>query len=97
MLALLMIGFASRPSVSAALTDGHVLLHPFDIVAVASIEDTATDYGHVSFTKCVSLGVLPSGWVVTPPPKALVPTTPTTASRPVNPVYSILRPPRFAA
>ena len=94
MMTLLMIGFAARPTVSAALTDGHVLTHPFEMATVVSIEDTSEGDGHVTFTKCVSLGVLPSGWTVTAPPKALVATVPTVSSQPVDQVYSILRPPR---
>lgn len=97
MLTLLMIGFAARPTVSAALTDGHVLMHPFAMTSVVSLEDTSEGDGHVTVTKCVSLGVLPCGWTVTAPPNALVATVPAASSQPVDQVYSILRPPRTLA
>lgn len=101
MLALLLVGFASRPTVSAALTDGHVLLHPFASVLVAdiapSVDDASDDPHTLTITKCVSLGVLPCASVLAEPQKDQTATRLTSHAGPAKPVYDILRPPISAA
>lgn len=101
MLALLMLGFASRPTVSSALTDGRVLMHPFASASIdhsGPIVDQAMDeQDEINVTKCVSLGVLPCGWSVAGAPKTRADTQAPVLTTRVHRSYSILRPPRLEA
>lgn len=97
MLALLMVGFAARPSVSAALTNGSVLTHPFAAVIVVAEHPTldapSDGEGALSFQKCASLGILPMSLPCMERQRHLLPAVATDAVRPAGRIYWILRPP----
>lgn len=101
---LLLVGFAGRPTVATAMTDGHfisgatlsmILQQPhFDIPVLTSLENGVDlDEPHCSPAKCIA-GVLPPPGPAIPrlPTAQAVQTTVSTIS--LKLAYARLRPPR---
>lgn len=99
MIALLLMGFASRPSVVAALSSGHVLIE----VAAESVnlgavtEEVQAAPGsdiRITVAKCVPLGILPCSLAVPAQVRASVSAPFIVARAPPDYAYRFLRPPR---
>jgi len=98
MLVLLLVGFAARPTVSAALTSGQVMLHPIEVASgfaqATQASAKSAPEGQATFTHCASLGILPDGWLVMARLSGSVIVQQATSSTPVSRLYGLLRPPQ---
>ncbi|MET3899535.1 hypothetical protein ABIB57_003490 [Devosia sp. UYZn731] len=101
LLALFLVGFASRPTVSAALTNGDVLMHHLGIVQVvgtsAMLEASIADNGAASISGCVSLGIMPDTCEIAVVHREALSSAPYVVAEPTKPSYEILRPPKSIA
>lgn len=97
MLAFLMLGFAARPTVSAALTNGSVLMHALAATAIVvdqvTMEEASVGEDVTTFAKCVSLGTLPAAQLCVARQRDRSVEVVTSAIRSAKPLYWILRPP----
>lgn len=101
LLALFLVGFASRPTVSAALTNGDVLMHHFGVMQVVGtssmLEAAIDDNGPAPISGCVSLGIMPDTCEIAVVHTGDLSSAPYVVAEPTKPSYEILRPPKSIA
>jgi hypothetical protein len=96
---LLLAGFASRPSVVAAMSSGQVLIEVAgETVSVshgaAEVQPGSASEIRIAIAKCVSLGILPTPQTTASNPPAITPHSLLVAELRQDRAFIVLRPPQ---